>query len=67
MRVVLHGLADYIGDLVEFAVVDLVQRVEDAALDGFEPVVDVRNCTVPDGVGGVFEKVVVVETIDIGH
>ena len=67
MRVVLHGLSYYVGDLVEFAVVDFVQCVEDAALDGFEPVVDVRNRTVPDGVGGVFEEVVVVEIVDIGH
>ena len=67
MRVVLHGLSYHVGDLVEFAVVDLVQRVEDAALDGFEPIVDVRNCTIPNGVRGVFEEVVVVEIVDIGH
>ena len=67
MRVVLHGLSYDIGDLVELAVVDLVQRVEDAALDGFEPVVDVRNRPVPDGVGSVFEEVVVVEIVDVGH
>ena len=53
VRVVLHGLADDIGDLVEFAVVDFVERMQDAALHGFESVVDVRDSALLDVVGGV--------------
>ena len=55
-----HGLADDVGHLVVLAVVDLEEGVEDAALNGFQAVVDFRNRPVLDDVGGVFEEVAVV-------
>jgi hypothetical protein len=48
--------ADDVGDLVEAAVVHFLQRVEDAALDGLEAVVDVRDGALEDDVAGVVEK-----------
>ena len=56
----LHRLADDVGHLVVLAVVDLEERVEDAALDGLQAVVDFGNRPVLDDVGGVFEEVAVV-------
>ena len=55
-----HGLADDVGHLVVLAVVDLEEGMQDAALNGLQAVVDLRNRPVLDDVGGVFEEVVVV-------
>ena len=52
---VLHGLADDVGNLGEGAVVDLVHCVEDPALHGLEAVGDMGDGTVQDYVGGVIE------------
>ena len=60
VRVQLHRGADDVGDLVKAAVVHVPERVEDAALDGFQAVVDVRDGTVEDDVAGVVEKPVAV-------
>ena len=57
--VVLHGVADDVGHLDEFAVVVLVQRMEDPALHRLEAVVQVGDRTVADDVGGVLDEVVV--------
>ena len=54
--VVAHGGADDVGDFVEASVVHFVEGVEDAALDGFEAVVDVGNGAVEDDVAGVVEE-----------
>ena len=55
-----HGLADDVGHLVVLSVVDLEEGMQDAALDGLQAVVDLRNRPVLDYVGGVFEEVAVV-------
>ena len=60
MRVELHRGADDVGDLVEAAVVHVPERVEDAALDGLQAVVDVRDRAVEDDVAGVVEEPVAV-------
>ena len=51
--------ADHVRDLVERAVVHLVERPQDTALDGFQAVVDVRDGAVLDDVGGVLDEVAV--------
>ena len=51
-----HAGAHDVGDLVETAIVHLPKRVEDAALDGLEAVVDVGDGAVEDDVAGVFEE-----------
>jgi hypothetical protein len=45
---------------VEAAVVHVPEGVEDAALDGLQAVVDVRDGAVEDDVGGVVEEPVAV-------
>ena len=59
MRVVEHRAPDDGGDLDEAAVVHLGERVQDAALDGLEAVLDGRDGAVADRVGGELEEVVV--------
>src|ERR1017187_1591857 len=56
---VLHRVADDVGDLDEAAIVLVMQRPEDAALDGLEAVRQVRNGAVADDVGGVVEEAAV--------
>jgi hypothetical protein len=60
VRVELHRGADDVGDLVEAAVVHVPEGVEDAALDGLQAVVDVRDGAVEDDVARVVEKPVAV-------
>ena len=59
VRVVEHRAPDDGGDLDEAAVVHLGERVQDAALDGLEAVLDGRDGAVADRVGGELEEVVV--------
>ena len=42
MRMVLHGVADDIGHFVKTAVVFFFEGVEDAPLNRFQPIVNVR-------------------------
>ena len=60
VRVELHRGADDVGDLVEAAVVHVPERVEHAALDGLQAVVDVRHGAVEDDVARVVEEPVAV-------
>jgi len=60
VRMVAHGGADDVGGLVEAAVVHFPKRVKDAALDGLEAIVDVRDGAVEDDVAGVVEEPVAV-------
>ena len=57
VRMVLHGLADDVGDLVETAVVHLPERMEDAPLHRLEPIVDIGNGPILDDIGGILEEV----------
>lgn len=64
MGVVFHGVADDVGDLVVAAVFEFVHGMEDAALNGFEAVIDVGDGAFEDDVGSVIEKPVAVEIVD---
>ena len=61
VRVVLHGVAHDVRHLRVLAVVLLPERVEDAALDGLEPVLHRRDRARADHVGGVLAEVEVEE------
>ena len=50
MWMVLHGVANNIGNLGETAIVGLLHGVEDATLHGLEAVVDVRHRAIEDNV-----------------
>ena len=54
--VILHRVANDVGHLVEASVVLLLQRVEDAALHGLEPVVDVRDGALEDDIARIIQK-----------
>lgn len=56
VRVVAHGVADHVGDLVVAPVVQLLERVQDATLHRLEAVVERRDRAVENDVGGVFKK-----------
>ena len=59
VRVVEHRAPDDGGDLDEAAVVHFGERVQDAALDGLESVLDGRDGAVADRVGGELQEVLV--------
>ncbi len=63
VRMELHGVAHDVGDLDEAAVVVLVQRIENAALDGLESVLDLGDGAVADDIGGVLQKIAVHEAV----
>ena len=65
MRVVLHGVADDIGDLVEPPIVHFVEAVQDAALHRLQAIVLVRNGPFEDDVRSVIQEVVVVHPGDL--
>jgi hypothetical protein len=56
MRVVLHAVANDAVDLDEAAVVLFMEGPEDSALDGLEAVFEIRDSSIPNDVGGIFEK-----------
>jgi len=56
VRVILHGVADDVGDLDETAVVLFMQRPENAALHWLEAVGQIGDGAVADDVGGIFQK-----------
>ena len=56
VRVVLHRLADDVRHLGVPAVVHLVHRVQDAALDGLQAVHDVRDGALEDHVGRIVQE-----------
>ena len=53
---ILHGCADDIRHFVEALVVDGLHRMEYSALHGLETVVDMRNGTLENYIGCIFEK-----------
>ena len=60
VRMVFHGGADHVRDLVERAVVHLpVERPQDSALDGLQAVVDVGDRAVLDDIGRILDEVAV--------
>ena len=60
MRVVLHRVPDDVGHLVEPPIVHFPQAVKDAALNGLQAIVLVRNGAFENDVAGVIEEIVVV-------
>lgn len=55
MGMVLHGVADDVGHFVVASVVEGLHGVQDSALHGFEPVVDMRHSSLENNVACVFE------------
>ncbi len=62
---VLHGVAHHVGHLVETSVVGFLEGVEDAALDGFESVIDVRDRALEDDIGSVIQEPVAVHFVHV--
>ncbi len=59
VRVVLHAITDDVGDLDEPTVVVLVERVQDAPLHGFQPVLQRGDGAVADHIARVREEIAV--------
>ncbi len=66
VRVVFHGVADDVGDFAVAAIVEFIHGVEDAALDGFEAVVEVGDGAFEDDVARVVEEVVGIHRAERG-
>ena len=64
MRVVLHGMADDISDLVETAVVFFLERMKNASLNGLESVINMRDSTFKNDVAGIVEKPVSIHALE---
>jgi hypothetical protein len=63
MRVILHRVADDVGDLVVTAIFQLIHAVQNAALHGLEAIVNVRHGALQDDVAGVVEEPVAIEIV----
>ena len=64
MRVVRHGVANYIGNLCETTVVMLVHSMKDASLNRFQPVINVGYRTVEYDIGGVVDPIVFEHSVE---
>ena len=62
---ILHRVADGVGDLVVAAVFELPHRVENAALDRLEAVVEMGNRAIKNDVGGVVDEPVLEHSVDV--
>jgi hypothetical protein len=67
MGMELHRVADHVGDLMEATVVHLEERVEDAALDGLETVVEIGDRAVEDEVARVLDEVILHQRLELAH
>ena len=57
VRMIVHGVADHVRDLVGASVVDLIERPEHTALHRLQSVVHIGNRAVLDHIAGVFKEV----------
>ena len=53
VRVILHAVADDIGNLMELSVIHLKKRMQNTPLYRLEAVLYVGNCTVTDNITGI--------------
>ncbi len=65
VRVVLHGLSDDVCHFVVSAIVDALHGMEDTPLHGLESVVDIRNGSFEDDIGGIVEEPVLIHTGEV--
>ena len=65
MGMIAHGVTDHIGRFIIAPVLQFVQGMQDAPLDGFEAIVHFRHSPVKDDVTGIFEKPVSVHILDM--
>jgi hypothetical protein len=67
MGVQFHGLADDVGHFLETAVIHVVQRLQDAALDRLQAVVYVGDRPLLDNIGGILNEVFVKEFMEFSQ
>ena len=66
MGVVLHGLSNDIGDLIESTIIHLLHGMKDSSLYRLQPIFNRRNCTLQDHIGCIVKEPVLVHPSD-GH
>ena len=64
VRVILHRVTDDVGDLVEASIVFLLQRMQDATLNGFQTIIDMRDCPLENDIAGIVEKPVGIHSLE---
>ncbi len=57
MRVILHGVAHYIGHFDEAPIVFFLQRMQDTTLDWLETVGHIGNGPFANNIGGILQEV----------
>ncbi len=67
MRMVLHGLADDIGNLVVPAILNLPHGMKNPALNRLKTVIDMRNSPFENYIGSIIEKPVLVLAGQFGY
>ena len=63
----LHGVAYDVGHFVVTPVVHSLHRMENAALDGLQTVLDVGHGSLKDDIGGIVEEPVLVHATEVVH
>ena len=63
--VILHGVADHVGDLVVPAVLQFPHRMQNPSLHRFQAIISMRNRAVPKLRGCVIEKPISIHVIDV--
>ncbi len=66
VRMILHRVADDVGDLDETSVILLVQRPKDAPLHGLQAIREIWNRAVADDVAGVIQKAAIHARVQAG-
>ena len=66
MGVILHGVPNDIGHLVEPAIVHPFHGMQDAPLDRFQSVNNMRHSTFKDHIGGIINEIVLIHPCKAG-
>ena len=62
-----HGFADHIGNLLEPAVVHVMQGLQNAALHRFQAVVNIGNRALLDDIRGILDEILVKESMEFAQ
>src|SRR5210317_661608 len=67
MGMQLHGLTDHVGYLLETAVIHIIQRLQNAALDRLQAVTHVRDGTLFNNIGGILHEILIKEFMEFSQ
>ena len=65
MGMQLHGFTYHVGDLLETAVIHIVKRLQDSALDRLQAVINIRDCPLFNDIRGILDEVFIKELVEL--